>query len=197
MAVYGSPAEVKDFKEKCELAREKGDKLNHWHLYQIFEEFGYKEEEILKGDFTYGYNRGNIEDVTDIQKSKDNEDYVLVYYESAWEPMVDGWNYLIRNHYKTLKSETVAEECGNEVYINTDEKGKFFNEKYVVYIEDWDSFYFDRGQEKLVVDLINKYIEEKHLKFCKMQTIEDCYLLIENNNPDEIGYISINEFGPY
>lgn len=197
MAVYGSPAEVKDFKAKCELAREKGDKLKHWHLYQIFEEFGYKEKEILEGDNTYGYNRGSIDDISDISKLSDTEDVVTIYYESAWDTMIDGWDYLIKNHYKTLKSETIAEECGNEVYINTDRTGRFFNERYVIYIEDWDSFYFDNGEEQKVVDTFNEYIEKKQLKFEKLETIKDCYDFIEDNSPDDIGYVSLNEFGPY
>lgn len=197
MAVYGSPAEVKDFKSKCELAREKGEQLKHWHLYQIFEEFGYKEEDILQGDNTYGYNRGNIEDISDISKLSDTEDVVTIYYESAWDTMIEGWDYLLKNHYKTLKSETIAEECGNEVYINTDRTGRFFNERYVLYIEDWDNFYFDNGEEQKVVDTLNDYIERAHLKFDKLETIQDCYDFIENNDSEDIGYVSLNEFGPY
>ena len=197
MAVYGSPAEVKDFKKKCELAIEKGNQLNHWHLYQIFEEFGYKEEDILQGDNTYCYNRGNIDDISDIEKLSETEDVVTIYYESAWDTMINGFDYLLSHHYKTLKSETIAEECGNEVYINTDRTGRFFKEKYVLYIEDWDSFYFDRGEEQKVVDTLNDYIERAHLKFDKLETIRDCYDFIEDNDSEDIGYVSLNEFSAY
>lgn len=197
MAVYGSPAEVKDFKSKCELAVKEAKRFNHWDLYQIYEVFGYKEEDTLKGDNTYGYNRGNIEDISDIEKLSDTEDVVTIYYESAWDTMIEGFDYLLRHHYKTLKSETIAEECGNEVYINTDRTGRFFNERYVLYIEDWDNFYFDNGEEQKVVDTLNDYIERAHLKFDKLKTIQDCYDFIEDNDPDDIGYVSLNEFGPY
>ena len=193
MAVYGSPAELKDFHQKLVNAREKGDQLKHWHLYQIYEEFGYTEQEILESD-SNGYIRGYFDDITDIEVTNDGVSYFKLYYESAWAPMIDGFDWLIQRHYQTLAQVTIAEECGCEVYINTDVTGRFFPDKYVLDIEDDDVSYCE--SEKEVVNIFNDYITNPNKK-CK--TIKDCYRYLSIHDgylsPNEENYATLHEFG--
>lgn len=193
MAVYGSPDELKDFRQKLLNAVEKGDKLNNWHLYQIYEEFGYSKEEILNSDKN-GYIRGTIYGIGTIH-NKQNYSYFYVEYDSAWSPMIEGFDYLLHKHYKTLNEETLAEECGNCVYVNTDKNGTFFAERYCVYLEDYDTYYLKT--EKEVIDTINKYCDNK-----QFHSLKECETFLDENdgylNPqDNSCYCTINEFEPY
>lgn len=187
MVVYGSPTEVKDFRNKVLSAIQKAKTTKHWELYEIYTEFGYGEE-VLENSY-FGYNRGNIIDVSEIQEDK-NECYFSVYYESAWSTMCEGFDYLLHNHYKTLAQVTLAEEEGNDVFINTDVTGKFFTEKYYVYVEDYDTYYCSTEEE--VLKIINDWNDLKP----KCKSIKDCYRLLQEDN--EVGttkqFISLHEY---
>lgn len=175
MVVYGSPTEIKDFHDKLSKAKEKGDKLNTWHLYQIYEEFGYKKEEILESD-SNGYIRGYFDSIDDIEVESKDVWFFRLEYESAWSSMYEGFDWLLSRHYKTLKQVTLAEEMGLEVYINTDTKGKFFPEKYYMYVEDYDTFICESDRE--LVEEFNKFIDEPKNK---VNNAKDCFSYLEKH----------------
>lgn len=188
MVVYGSPTEVKDFHEKLQRAWKKGDELRHWHLYQIYEEFGYAEDYILKSDEN-GYIRGNFVDLEKEIHEDKGECYFQLQYESAWGSMYEGFDWLLKRHYNTLKQVTIAEECGCEVYINTDTTGRFFSDRFVVDAEDSDTEYFEK--EEQVVRYFNEYLVEDEKDKCK--SLSDCYELCENERYED-KYIQIHEY---
>lgn len=195
MTVYGSPVEIKDFYKKLQNAWKKGDKLKHWHLYQIYEEFGYEKEEILGSD-SNGYNRGYFDDIGEIVKISNEEWCFQLSYESAWGPMYEGFDWILKKHYKTLQQVTLAEETSNGVFVNTDVKGRFYPERYLVSIEDYDMFYCETEEE--VIKIINDFIVDDE---DRCETIEDCYNLLERNYGylnygNSSRYTTINEYSP-
>ena len=193
MVVYGSPTEVKDFRQKCLNAIAAAQQTKHWGLYEIYVQFGYKEEEILNSH-KLEYNRGHFDDVSNLHYVDDNTLSFSVYYESAWSPMIDGFNYLLANHYKTLKQVTLAEEGGCEIFINTDTKHLFFDEKYYVYVEDYDTYYLTNEEE--VCKVINAWNDTKP----KCNTIKECQKLLKECQGyvgSKQRYIVLEEFTDY
>ena len=185
MVVYGNPTELKDFRDKVLHAQEKGDELKHWHLYQIYEEFGYEEKFILNGEDNNGYIRGNIDYVDEIVEDKRGFSYLRIDYESAWSSMYEGFDWLLKRHYKTLKQVTIAEEFGCEVFINTDKDGLFFEERFILEAEDIDTFYAE-SKEQLI-----KVMNEEICKGDVCHSLQDCYDYIDSH--DEL-YISLHEY---
>ena len=199
MVVMGDYNELKDFQQKLLHARQVADELKNWHLYQIYEEFGLKNEEVLeRSDYIRGY-------FTDIEKTisltSNGTKYFKVWYESAWGPMIEGFDFLL-SHYKTLKQYTIAEECGCEVYINTDTTGEFFPEKYCLDVEDVDIYYPESDEEliKFFNDLVRQYTPKSKQVVCK--SVNDIYKFLANNDfclnaKDETEHVSLNEYGTY
>ena len=75
--------------------------------------------------------RGWLIDVEYNKATEANKkEYIRVDYESKWSPCLALWHVALKPY--GLKQVTLAEEPGCEVYVNTDEKGIFFPEKYVV-----------------------------------------------------------------
>ena len=61
------------------------------------------------------------------------EDHILMGTETAWEPQDDVVRDMLDcKECSELAVALLAEEDGNEIYINTDTTGRFFTEKYVL-----------------------------------------------------------------
>jgi hypothetical protein len=58
------------------------------------------------------------------------DDHVRVYMETAWSPIPEVWDVMAGKY--GLRYVYVAEECGCEVYVNTDIYGRFFTERYII-----------------------------------------------------------------
>lgn len=195
MVVYGSPTEIKDFYNRLIKAKESARKENEWDLYAIYKSFGYASKFVLESD-SCGYIRGNIEEIQEIENNNEEEAHFLVLYESAWSSMFEGFDWLLEKHYNTLKQVTLAEECGCDIYINTDLNGKFFSERYHLYVEDNDDYYFDN--EKELCELFNKFVDENH----QVSNAKECYdYLKENSYEFEIDgepvNVSLDEYTSY
>lgn len=184
MVVYGSPAEVKDFYKKMCNAHNEAKRENVWDLYQVYKEFGYSEQQILN-DYHLDYVRGSI-----ISINEPENDYFIVEYESAWSSMIEGFRYLLRNHYKTLKEFTLAEECGEELFINTDISHKFFKEKYYLDIEDCGNYYCESEEE--VIKALKSFDRK-----AKVKSIEDCFEYVKKFNKTHNEYIMLSEYSNY
>lgn len=192
MVVYGSPTEIKDFYSKVKLAIQRGNENKHWHLYEIYAVFGYEENEVLSSSDN-GYIRGSIDDVTEIVNN-DDESYFTVYYESAWSSMCEGFDWLLEHNYKTLKQVTLAEECGCEYYINTDKEHKFFQERYILDVVDYDIYYCSTIGE--VFQELQKYLDtKKHFKSMSLRELER--VLDQNDNELEGYQIYFHEYCNY
>ena len=193
MVVYGSPTEVKDFRQKCLNAIANAKVTKNWGLYEIYVQFGYEKDEILNSH-KLEYNRGHIEDVSNLHYVDEKTLCFNVYYESAWSPMIDGFNYLLANHYDTLRQVTLAEEGGCDIFINTDTQHRFFDEKYYVYVEDYDTYYLTCEEE--VCKVINAWNDNKP----KCNSVAECQKLLkqcEGYVGSTKQYIVLEEFTDY
>ncbi len=81
--------------------------------------------------------RGKEESEIAARGSIDNiqweEDHIIMQTETAWEPQDD----IVRDmldckECSELDFVFIAEEGGNEIYINTDDSGRFFRDRYVL-----------------------------------------------------------------
>jgi len=77
--------------------------------------------------------RGSIEEVVwnETNLHKLNESWIKLYTTTAWEPQMEIIDMMLEK-YPHLHYEYESEECGNEIYINTDTNGTYLSERYVV-----------------------------------------------------------------
>lgn len=61
------------------------------------------------------------------------DDHIIMQTETAWEPQADVVKDMLDcKECSELTFVLLAEEGGNEIYINTDTTGRFFSERYVL-----------------------------------------------------------------
>lgn len=148
--------------------------------------YGFPYEEC---DFTF---RGAIIDF------EENGGVLYVTTETAWAPMTEMWDAIFEKHFKSENGETsihyvfIAEEPGNEVYINTDIKGEFFPERYILEIEgtpehqNFESYYM--VNEKNVEDTVNRIFGTD------IKTIDEIKIFLEKKHHECPGFISFHEY---
>lgn len=153
VVVYGKDKnELELFKERYEKAYRAQKENKHWGTYELFVAHNYDGERVLEGD--YDYIRGPIYECGRI-KYDDGDFWLSFEFESAWSPMIDGLRTILDKNYKTLRMVVMAEECGCDLYINTDEEHRFFKDKYCTYDDDKGSEYFTSDGELI------KYMKEE------------------------------------
>lgn len=69
--------------------------------------------------------------------------FFILDQEDAWAPHTEMWTELINKLQKNIGFVYRAEECGNEVYINTDYEGSFFPERYYVNTDEETEYFED------------------------------------------------------
>lgn len=157
MDVRGSESELKEFFADLEKAKEDADKNNVSIMYQLFINKGITEKQL---DDIY-FSRGDIEEFL---FTKDNK-CIRVYYDSAWTPNINAFDFLFNEKYKTLSQVSRSEEPECEIFVNTDKEHISFTEKWRVYIseedEDGDEVYgeeyFSSDDEALAY--LNPYLK--------------------------------------
>jgi len=70
-----------------------------------------------------------------------NDTHVRIDMETAWAPLPEIWDLMAEKY--ELSYVYIAEECGCEVYVNTDADGKFFTTRYVLNYFDVDDLELD------------------------------------------------------
>ena len=68
-------------------------------------------------------------------------DHVRIDMETAWAPLPEVWDIMAKKY--DLSYVYIAEECGCEVYVNTDATGKFFTTRYMINCFDVDDLGLD------------------------------------------------------
>lgn len=140
--------------------------------------------------------RGWIEEIDTTVTIKDERTgYFEIQFDSAWEPQMDAVDIAIK---AALRGEEcidvdyvfVAEEPGEGIYINTDECGMFYNERYIVdfdYSEDNGEGgveYFETLDETL--QFFNELTGLSVKTLAEAQAVDD----------DRFEYIIIDEYLP-
>ena len=98
-------------------------------FYNLMVLHGYKNREILsvidkRDSFTH----------CDTKLAKENDTYSFrVDVETAWEPHMAMFYKIIREKYSdAIQLVYMAEECGSDLYVNSDKEGIYFRERYMV-----------------------------------------------------------------
>lgn len=100
---------------------------------------GYSEKDVMERDDLPC--RGSILDVEYFEDGPYGP-YIRIQTETAWGPNPEMWDTLIADKFDgQLQYVYIAEECGCEIYTNTDEEGEIFPDRYYVEVsEDGDEF---------------------------------------------------------
>ena len=118
-------------------------------FYNLMVLHGYKNREILsvidkRDSFTHCD--------TKLEQNKDTYSF-KVEVETAWEPHMAMFYKIIREKYNNaIQLVYMAEECGSELYVNSDKEGVYFPERYVVdccHNGEYLNEYFDTYQEAI------------------------------------------------
>ena len=122
----GNENEIKDFYNKIKSFTSKehipNDFGNFW-LGNIVDGFGFNYKEIPCRGRIYCFPEPE-EDV--------NQGRLELSTETAWRPMTEMWDKIIEKHYSSITYVLIAEECGCELYVNTDLTGDDFSERFSV-----------------------------------------------------------------
>lgn len=97
------------------------------------------------------YCRGFIRDFSDKEEIQSNGNFILSV-DSAWEPSFEVYEWMAETY--DLDYVLIADEPGSEIFINTDVEGNIFSDRYYVYNDDLDDFYFSSLEE--VVEALNE-----------------------------------------
>ena len=71
--------------------------------------------------------------------------HVLINMETAWGALPEVWDSMASRY--GLEYVYISEECGNEVYVNTDMSGRFFQTRYILDYFDVDDLNLDSETE--------------------------------------------------
>lgn len=200
MAVYGPKDDVVKF---VQIVREGIVNAGEYNqLYSTFLAAGFSKEEIdALPDFSRGfYTEMHPEVETDSEGA-----YAKIYFESAWSPLCDSWDALLRRFFPTLRQVTIADECGCEVYVNTDAEGRFFPDRYNVdacvegedgesYLMDYDDHTFETLDGALAT--VNAWLARNG--FGPFDSIEQVEEWFEGRSEDhECEFFHIHEYSDY
>lgn len=155
----------------------------------ILENVPYNEDN-KNNEFNFYYPRGSIIWWED----ENNNESEIIHFdcEHAWDSWMPYLQLYLDNYYPGLKVVGLAEECGEQVYINTDIEHKFYMEKYQVEMLD-DYYYLTSDQD--LIKLFTKCFPEYQFK-----DLNSIYKFVEDYNKkkeeDELwdAIIRINEY---
>jgi len=126
--------------------------------------------------------RGWIEQLDDFEPETN---YFMLQSETAWSPTDELWTAVVAQ-YKGVSFVYIAEEQGEEVFINTDIEGIYFPEKYLLEIygdspipEDW----FPNQDKPSSLDIRDYFSSFQELvKYCTKVTGKEFSTLEELKN---------------
>lgn len=108
----------------------------------------------LGGDWKKIYCRGWWDNL----QYQDGE--LSFFCESAWDELNEV-RHFIEEKFPDIKLYYQTEESGMGIYSTNDESGEFFSDRYILWIEDQDSEYYDSLEE--VLEVIEDLTGSKHL----------------------------------
>jgi len=150
--------------------------------------------------------RGNVDDIADDVTVEGNEACFSLNTTSAWSPLTEMWDLILKKEYPSVKYVYLAIEPGSGIFINTDTSGKYLTEKYLLDLVlpeemckedvDVDIYEFYDSPEEILEEL-EKRIRKKFKSLDeareflekKLDEIEDIYgeyhAVIAEFTPDE------------
>lgn len=187
----GKENEIKDFCDKIKSFTSK-ERLpngfgNDW-LGNIVDGFGFNWNRIDCG--------GQALSVTEVEKYL-SEAKFSVNVMTAWRPMTKMWDKVIEKYYPSIRYVFLAEEPGNEIFINTDKEGAFYLDKFYMDLDlpdkyEYESTYYCTS-EKGVVETLNSIFGYSYDNY------EQCIKAVEEELDkeeyrDKEYYVSVHKF---
>ncbi len=120
----------------------------------------------LGGDWNKVYCRGSWDDLT-----FDGEQ-ITFHVESAWGELNEV-RELIEDHFPDLKLYYQCEEPGMCIYVTNDDTGKYFPERFYLWVEDEDTEYYQSLES--LVEAVENITRSKHLT-----TLDSCRKALES-----------------
>lgn len=80
----------------------------------------------------YDKNFGDLEEMFEITTLENIYSYFIISTATSWTPKPEVWDSIL-NEYSEIDYVYTSEECGFNIYINTDESREIFEESFVVY----------------------------------------------------------------
>ena len=124
-------------------------------------------------------------------------------YESAWNPINEVLDEILEEYQPQIKEVTLAEECGNGVFINTDFDGKYYPEKYYLDLsitgenpkrkEDYNDIKYHNDLESVANEL-KTFFKFYNFKNEKMETEEEIRKAIRKLEDYDDVYITFESF---
>ena len=126
------------------LCSELNKNLDHYSFYSIIKNMGYDYLKKVVVDCRDTIERMDKEVETNIVNGKTLYHFE-VCTESAWTPNMQMFKELIKEEpYKGIEMVYLSEEETDDIYVNTDVKGLFYDQRYCVriYYQDVDDYLF-------------------------------------------------------
>lgn len=186
MAVYGPREDLDKFLQAVKEAM--GHAQGRGFAKEFFLRCGYTQDEL---DSIYGFGPMDLcGDPQFFEAEGDMPAHVKLWFDTRWSPVYESWEALLQRFFPTLKQVTLAEECGCELYVNTDAEGIFFDDLYYVDGEYDGNSFLDRDEHTFpdamsALDAINDWTGKD---FKTLDEVREFFDGLDD------GYISINEF---
>jgi hypothetical protein len=186
---YGDTKKLKEVFDKVEQkVYSKTGKFESISLDPLLIELGCPQE-MLNKEF---WIRGHIVDIDLLDKGE-----IILSYETAWNPVYEKIETILEMYCPQIKSVTICEECGCEIYINTDKERKYFKDEYYldivtgtdsIYGEHYNGMHYHQTIETVVAEL--KDIFEVKQELTTFEEVENFL----NSLDDEDVYITFEKF---
>lgn len=183
MAIVGKSADLLAIKKLIDDVMT----MDSQTLYNTALAAGYTAEQADELDC-----RGSYDCAPEIYETKDGVKYLEVCYESAWTPCIDFWNGLLAKFFPECSQYTVAEECGCEVYVNTDSSRHIFPWDYAV---DYSNPHGDGGIEYF--ESKEQALEFISKTFDREVADESALGKLNEELEEEDGFASLHELGEW
>lgn len=132
--------------------------------------------------------RGSLYYVSDVAYDSEHDFWTLIVETStAWRPMPDMWDMILKKSYPSVKYVYEAEEPSNLLFLNTDTEGLFFPDKYIYSVE-----------LPTKTDYLNEYADAPRTEFFEERFSSEEELLNQINKDFEehfgIHFRTLNDF---
>ena len=176
--LYRELEKVIDYKKDC-------------HIDKFFKLLGVPQEKLNEEYNTRAF-------ICNFDINKENNALILSY-ESAWNPIIEDLNKILKKYKPSLKQVTWSEECGCGIYINTDREGLYFTDRYYLDMSteggnDWnDNKYFN-----CLEDAIKAFKEfyEVNTEITTEEELRKEISKVRDRYDDDV-YITFDEFTDY
>ena len=176
LVAYGNKEEIDVLYQRMLSAQRMAAETHKWWTYCLFVEHGWNDDEIVCEHPVVDYVGGSLDEVN--EPVQDGDDWIIRFWiTTRWCPMTAGFKKIF-SKYISIQFVFVAEEPGMCIYQNSDVKGRFFPDRFV--IDDWENGceYFS------TIDEVIKYVKEKYGIDIDVASLDDDVCIYETEESE-------------